>query len=151
MKPPMHIFSSSKWQRPLSRSGLPTSFESSLVTVLGRSSGWPHLELQMCVNGIPPKPGEEAQGWRWFQPFMTSEGKKVSGISLLCILGAYMGRWQNIYKSKTRKPNNWNYQQMEGVTFRKGYFLTPFYAFPRASKHPICNKIKQKLKQESSN
>lgn len=66
------------------------SFESSLV--VGRLFWVPHLELQMCVNGIPPKPGVEAQGWRCRQPPITAEGKKASGVSLLCILGAYTDR-----------------------------------------------------------
>lgn len=58
----------------------------------GDFSGLPHLELQMCVNGIPPKPGVEAQGWRCRQPPITAERKKASGVSLLCILGANTDR-----------------------------------------------------------
>lgn len=56
--------------------------------------GCPALNCRCVSNGFHPRLGEKARGWRWYEPFMSTEGKKVSGVRLYI--------WGATYKQATR-------------------------------------------------
>lgn len=74
-------------------------------------SGLPHLQLQMCVNGIPPKAGEggPVEAGDSFRLFWQLKGRK--SVDLLAVyLGGYTQTDDKMYTSlKLHVPNNCDY------------------------------------------